>query len=147
MTTTTTGERLLKMDTRGRVRTPAKRRKALLKEFAGSGLSARKFAALVGVRYSTFAHWVQRFREEGGEIAPVQSVAPVLQAEAPVLQAEVPVRWMEAMVEDRGAPVALEASVLCVRLPGGAQLEIAAAGQVKLAVQLLRALAEGPRPC
>ena len=140
MTATTTGERLLKMDTRGRVRTPAKRRKALLKEFAGSGLSARKFAALVGVRYSTFAHWVQRFREEGGEIAPVQSVAPVLQA-------EVPVRWMEAMVEDRGAPVALEASVLCVRLPGGAQVEIAAAGQVKLAVRLLRALAEGPRSC
>ena len=71
MTATTTGERLLKTDTRGRVRTPAKRRKALLKEFAGSGLSARKFAALVGVRYLTFAHWVQRFREEGGEIAPV----------------------------------------------------------------------------
>ena len=136
-TTTTTGERLLRMDSRGRVRTPAKRRKALLKEFAGSGLSARKFAALVGVRYSTFAHWVQRFREEGGEIAPVPPVPP----------AEVPVRWMEAIVADRGAPVALEASVLCVRLPGGAQLEIAAVGQVKLAAQLLRALAEGPRPC
>ena len=110
-TTTTTGERLLRMDSRGRVRTPAKRRKALLKEFAGSGLSARKFAALVGVRYSTFAHWVQRFREEGGEIAPVASVPPVPQA-------EVPVRWMEAIVEDRGAPVALEASVLCRRHRG-----------------------------
>jgi hypothetical protein len=36
---------------------------------------------------------------------------------------------------------------LCVRLPGSAQMEIAAGGtQVKLAVQLLRALAEGPRP-
>lgn len=140
MTATTTGERLLKTDTRGRVRTPAKRRKALLKEFAGSELSARKFAAMVGVRYSTFAHWVQRFREEGGEIAPVQPVALVSPAEAPV-------RWMEAIVEDRGGPGAPEASVLCVRLPGGAQMEIAAVGQVKLAVQLLRALAEGPRPC
>jgi hypothetical protein len=140
MTATTTGERVLKMDTRGRVRTPAKRRKALLKEFAGSGLSARKFAALVGVRYSTFAHWVQRFREEGGEIAPVQSVAPVSPA-------EVPVRWMEAIVAGGTAMTAPEAPVLCVRLPGGAQMEIAAAGQVKLAVHLLRALAEGPRPC
>lgn len=139
-TTTTTGERLLRMDSRGRVRTPAKRRKALLKEFAGSGLSARKFAALVGVRYSTFAHWVQRFREEGGEITPVASVVPAAEA-------GVPVRWMEAIVADCGAPVALEASALSVRLPGGAQMEIAAAGQVKLAVQLLRALAEGPRPC
>ena len=140
MTATMTGEGLLKTDTRGRVRTPAERRRALLKEFAGSGLSARKFAALVGVRYSTFAHWVQRFREEGGEIAPVGSVPPASPA-------EVPVRWMEAIVEDRGAPVALEAAVLCVRLPGGAQVEIAAPGQVKLAVQLLRALAEEPRPC
>ncbi len=140
MTTTMIAEQLLKMDSRGRVRTPAKRRKALLEEFAGSGLSARKFAALVGVRYSTFAHWVQRFREEGGEFAPVRAVPP-----AP--PAEVPVRWMEAMVEGGGATVALEAAVLCVRLPGGAQVEIAEAGQVKLAVQLLRALAEGPRPC
>ena len=140
MTATTTGEGLLKTDTRGRVRTPAKRRKALLKEFAGSGLSARKFAALVGVRYSTFAHWVQRSREEGGEIAPVLPVAPVSQA-------EVPVRWMEAIVAGGAAMTTPEPRGLCVRLPGGAQMEIAAAGQVKLAVQLLRALAEGPRPC
>ena len=140
MSTTTTGERLLKVDSRGRVRTPAKRRKALLKEFAGSGLSARKFAALVGVRYSTFAHWVQRFRAEGGEIAPVQSAAPVSPA-------EVPVRWMEAIVAGGTAMAAPEPRGLCVRLPGGAQMEIAAVGQVKLAVQLLRALAEGPRPC
>jgi len=134
-----TGERLLKMDTRGRVRTPAKRRRALLKEFAGSGLSARKFAALVGVRYSTFAHWVQRFREEGGEVAPALSVPPASNA-------EVPVRWMEAVVEERAATVATEPRGLCVRLPGGAQMEIAA-GQMKLAAQLLRALAEGPRSC
>jgi hypothetical protein len=133
-----TGERLLKTDTRGRVRTPAKRRRALLKEFAGSGLSARKFAALVGVRYSTFAHWVQRFREEGGEIAPVQAVPPNSPAERPV-------RWMEAIVA--GGAALPEPRGLCVRLPGGAQMEIAAVEQVKLAVQLLRALAEGPRPC
>ncbi|MGB8170669.1 MAG: helix-turn-helix domain-containing protein [Chthoniobacteraceae bacterium] len=140
MTSTTTGERLLKTDTRGRVRTPAKRRKALLKEFAGSGLSARKFAALVGVRYSTFAHWVQRFREEGGEIAPVASMPPAQPA-------EVPMRWMEAIVAGGTAMTAPEPRGLCVRLPGGAQMEIAVPGQVKLAAQLLRALAEGPRPC
>lgn len=140
MTVTMTGERLLKTDTRGRVRTPAKRRRALLKEFAGSGLSARKFAALVGVRYSTFAHWVQRFREEGGEIAPVHAVPPASPA-------EMPVRWMEAIVAGAAAMPASEPRGLCVRLPGGAQMEIAAPGQVKLAVQLLRALAEEPRPC
>ncbi len=135
-----TGERLLKTDTLGRVRTPAKRRKALLEEFAGSGLSARKFAALVGVRYSTFAHWVQRFRQAGGEVAPVRAALPAVEA-------EVPVRWMEAIVESDGAAAVPEPPALWVRLPGGAQMEIAAPGQVKLAVQLLRALAEGPRPC
>jgi transposase-like protein len=140
MTATTTGERLLKIDTRGRVRTPAKRRRALLEEYARSGLSARKFAALVGVRYSTFAHWVQRLRQEGGEVAPARSV-PL----AP--KPEVPVRWMEAIVEGSAAINAPEPRGLCVRLPGGAQMEITVPGQVKLAVQLLRALADGPRPC
>ena len=54
--------------------------------------------------------------------------------------------WMGAIVEGAVMP-APEPRGLCVRLPGGAQMEIAAPGQVKLAVQLLRALAEGPRPC
>jgi hypothetical protein len=112
----------------------------LLKEFAGSGLSARKFAAMVGVRCSTFAHWVQRFRQEGGEVASALAVPPVSKA-------EVPVRWMEAIVESGAAMTATEPRGLCVRLPGGAQLEIGAPGQVQLAAHLLRALAEGPRPC
>jgi hypothetical protein len=140
MTVTTTGERLLRTDCRGRVRTPAKRRKALLAEFAGSGLSARKFAALVGVRYSTFAHWVQLFRKAGGEVAPLRAVSPLAEA-------VVPVRWMEAIVEDHGAPAAAPPRGLCLRLPGGAQMEIVAADQVKLAAQLLRTLADDQRAC
>ena len=139
MTATTTGERLLKIDTRGRVRTPAKRRKALLEEFAHSGLSARKFAAMVGVRYSTFARWVQQFRQDGGEVAP----AP---AGPPVRKPEVPVRWMEAIVKG-AAMSAPEPLGLCVHLPGGARMELAVPEQVKLTVQLLRALAEGARSC
>ena len=131
---------MLKMDTRGRVRTPAKRRKALLAEFVGSGLSARKFAALVGVRYSTFAHWVQLFRKAGGEVAPVRPVSPSAEAGAPV-------RWMEVIVEDHGTPVAASPRGLCLLLPGGAQMEIVAANQVKLAAQLLRTLADDQRAC
>ena len=46
---------LLKQDVRGRVRTPRKRREALLDEFERSGLSGPKFAALVGVKYQTLA--------------------------------------------------------------------------------------------
>lgn len=53
---------VLKTDSRGRVRTPPERRAALLAEFARSGLSATRFAALVGVRHQTFATWVQEHR-------------------------------------------------------------------------------------
>jgi DNA-binding transcriptional regulator YiaG len=55
-------EQLLKTDARGRVRTPAARRESLLDEFEGSGLSGKKFAALVGVNYQTFACWAQKRR-------------------------------------------------------------------------------------
>lgn len=60
----------------------------------------------------------------------------------PAVKAEVAVRWMEAVVEDRAAVVGPEPRGLSVRVPAGAQLEIAAPGQVKLAVQLLQALAD-----
>jgi len=47
---------ILKSDTRGRVLTPAHRRETLLDEFERSGLSGVKFAALSGIKYSTFAN-------------------------------------------------------------------------------------------
>ena len=51
---------LLKVDTRGRVRTSLERRQAILEEFDQSGVSAAQFAKLAGIRYSTFAAWVNR---------------------------------------------------------------------------------------
>jgi len=48
---------ILKTDTRGRVCTPRQKREELLAEFERSGLSGAKFAALAGVRYTTFAGW------------------------------------------------------------------------------------------
>jgi hypothetical protein len=58
MTNTTLPEELLKSDVLGRVRTPVDRREALLDEFERSGLTGQKFAALVGVKYQTFASWI-----------------------------------------------------------------------------------------
>jgi hypothetical protein len=49
MTSTKEGPKLLKTDTRGRVRTPRARQESLLDEFARSGLSGAKFAALAGL--------------------------------------------------------------------------------------------------
>ena len=117
-------DQLLKVDVAGRVWTPRERREALLDEFERGGTPAAEFARLVGIKYPTFASWVQqrrRARAAGG--AGPQAVAPV--------------RWMEALV-GAGAPPAL-----CVQLPGGARMEIGDAAAVALAAQLLRALADG----
>jgi len=48
MTKTTLPDEILKSDALGRVRTPRARREALVEEFEKSGVSAKKFAALVG---------------------------------------------------------------------------------------------------
>lgn len=48
---------ILKTDSKGRVRTPAADREALLDMFEQGGMSGAAFARLHGIRYSTFAHW------------------------------------------------------------------------------------------
>ena len=115
-------DQLLKVDMAGRVWTPRARREALLDEFERGGTPAAEFARLVGIKYPTFASWVQQRRRAraAGGVGP--AVAPVL--------------WMEALV-GAGVPAAL-----CVQLPGGARMEIGDAGAVALAAQLLRALAD-----
>ena len=62
MAFTNGGTRLLRADTKGRVRTPAAKRDEILDEFEGSGLSGVRFAALAGIKYSTLASWLQRGR-------------------------------------------------------------------------------------
>ena len=51
---------LLKEDLAGRVRVPAAKRLQILEEFDRSGMSGLAFAALVGVKYQTFASWRRR---------------------------------------------------------------------------------------
>jgi transposase len=43
--------------------TPGEQREAVLDEFERSGLPASKFAAHIGVKYPTFASWVQKHRK------------------------------------------------------------------------------------
>lgn len=80
-------------------------------------MSAAQFAQRTGLKYSTFAAWVQRYR---------RTKRPTLKS---------PVRLLEAVV----APAPLSPGLL-VQLPGGAHLEIREAGQIPLAAALLRAL-------
>ena len=119
---------LLKSDTLGRVRTPAERRERLLDEFEHSGLSGQKFAELTGLKYQTFATWVQQRRRRAGR------------ARAPAKVPKDPgatVRWLEAVV---GQTVESgTGSSLLVQLPGGVRREIHNTSQAMLGAALLRA--------
>ena len=136
MTPTTLPDEILKTDVLGRVRTPKARREALLAEFARSGVSGKKFAALVGVNYQTFASWVQQGRRQRAEYPASAKGAEGL-------------RLVEAVVEaeNDGAGAGAGREVLRVELPGGARVEIGAGRQVALAAALLRALAGEGAPC
>lgn len=119
-------EMVLKTDGRGRVQTPAARREQLLDEFERSGLSGKKFAALVGIKYPTLATWASKRRRERG-VPPA-----VRRSKGP--------HWVEAVVESSNG----ETKPLVLELPGGARMEIEDIQQAALAGALLRTLA---KPC
>lgn len=143
MTQLIEGQEILKTDSRGRVRTPMQQREALLDEFDRSGVSAKKFALLVGIKHQTFAAWVTRRRKlrgkAGGQRAPVQVPASAV----PKLE------WVEAVVEKDAVSPGQKGGALSVHLPGGARLEIGNERQVVLAAQLLKVLlvSQRPSPC
>ena len=122
---------LLKTDVLGRVKTPAARREQLLDEFERSGTSGQTFAELVGVKYQTFATWVQQRKRRRAATTKRKTPAKV--------------RWLEAVVgqavDQRAGPS------LPVHLPGGIRLEISSARQIPLAAALLRALGKSAAPC
>jgi hypothetical protein len=109
------------LDTKGRVRTSREQRRVILTGFERSGLSAAEFARRTGLKYSTFALWVQRYR---------RTKRPARKA---------PVRLLEAVLT-----TATPATMLTVLLPGGARLEVHEAGQIPLTAALVHAL---EKPC
>ena len=111
-------EQVLKVDEAGRVWTPRELREAVLDEFERSGMPATQFAARLGVKYSTFASWVQQRRKSRGGAKSLQ--------------------WVEATVAT-SAPT--RSKSLTVQLPGGARIEVGDAAQAKVAAVLLRELA------
>jgi hypothetical protein len=133
---------IFKTDTVGRVRVPHARREALLDEFERSGASGAQFAAYVGVKYSTFAAWVHKRRQQKAALA--QGGEP---SDKPTKSAAEPLRWWETVVEGQ-LKAANDAEGLQVRLPGGAQLHIASDSQAALAAVLLERLGRlGAKPC
>lgn len=71
--TTSLNERkseLLKVDARGRVQVSEERREALLDEFDRSGMSGAGFAKHYGIKYTTFAYWIQARRRKQSPSPP-----------------------------------------------------------------------------
>lgn len=60
---------------------PPQRREVLLLEFERSGLPASKFAQLAGVRYQTFATWVQNHKKRRATTGAAASAEPLRFAE------------------------------------------------------------------
>ena len=109
------------LDTKGRVRVTKEQRRVILAEFARSGLSAAGFARQTGLKYSTFALWVQRYRrtKRSGRKPPL--------------------RLLEAVV-----PSAPASPALLLHLSGGARVELREVSQMPLVAVLVRAL---EKPC
>lgn len=114
------------MDSKGRVRTSKEQRCDILAGFERSGVSAAEFAKQGGIKYSTFAGWLQRHRR----------AKPKGQTRT--------MRLLEAVVEQAQLPVAQNGAALVLQLPGGAQAELTDPKQIPLASALIRALAQ---PC
>ncbi len=124
-TTQAVGE-IIKTDVRGRMRVSTERRQNLLAEYEQSGLSAKKFAQLAGLKYQTFATWLQKRRRQGSSPSPSADS----------------VRWLQAVVEKAKTSDLTGPAALIVALPGGARMEIGDAQQAALAALLLRSLAQ-----
>lgn len=111
------------LDTQGRVRMSKEQRRVILEEFERSGEPAAGFAKRTGLKYSTLAGWLARYRRP----RPVRRVPPL--------------RLLEAVVDPVQGAVA---GALVVQLPGGVRVEVADEKQAALAALVVRALT---KPC
>ena len=131
MTSMTLPDEVLKTDVLGRVRIKKARRDALLDEFERGGTSAQAFAKLVGLKYQTFASWVQKRRRTRQQYPAATRAL----ASTPAISGAL--RLVEAIAEPA---VAQMSEGLIVHLPSGTRIEVRDARQAALAAELLKAL-------
>lgn len=87
-------------------------RERILDEYERSGLSGPKFAALCGVKYQTFANWLQRRKRRRNHPPKGQ----------PAVKTAPKIRWLEAQLPPTAPAVA---AGLRLQLSGGVCAEIA----------------------
>ena len=117
---------LIKTDRMGRIRVSSEHREKLLDTFESSGMSGQKFADHCGVKYPTFASWVQKRRRERNEY-PSDHAAP-------------PESLLQSLAEVELAPGKVTSEGLSIEFPGGARLVLNHPGQVSLAAALINNL-------
>ena len=110
------------------------RRERLLDEFEKSQLSAPQFAQLTGLKYSTFAAWINKRRGRHASLTPV----------LPGSAKDSTVKWLETVIDGPQGSLPASNSALKVRLPSGAALELTHASQMELAAALLHAWEKKP---
>ena len=120
---------LVTTDAKGRLRVSREQRKAVLAKFEQSGMSGAKFAAMAGIKYSTFAGWLQRYRRAKPKAAHRR------------------LRLLEAVVEPGHSQERTSEHVLSVHLPGQVRIEMSSLAQVPLVTELVRALQSGQAGC
>lgn len=123
---------LIKTDVLGRMQRTREQREQILEEYARSGVSGPKFAALCGVKYQTFANWLQVRKRQRNEYPRRKPQRKTLR----------PVQWLEASVQAAGGAATLAGMLL--HLPGGVRAEITTSQHIPLAAALVRAL---EKPC
>jgi hypothetical protein len=136
MTSMNDEAKILKTDTRGRVRVPAERREELLNEFERSGISAMRFAKMAGVNYATFANWRQKRRK-----AKAQDQES---AQEGLAGASRPVRLFEAFMEPARSAAASSGG-LAIELSSGARIVVESPAQLRMAAELIGMLGQSAR--
>ncbi len=113
---------LIKTDVLGRMHRTPEQREKILDQYERSGLSGAKFAALCGVKYQTFANWLQD-RKRQRKADPKRR---------PQRQAADRVQWLEASVQPASAA---KVSGLVLELPGGVHAQISHPHHITLAAE------------
>ena len=121
---------LIKTDVLGRVHRTRQQRERIVDEYERSGFSGPKFAAFCGVRYQTFATWLQRRKR-------ARNAYPKRRPRRKVGR----VQWLEASVQPA---LPSTATGLLLQLPGGVRAQISNQQHIPLAAALVRAL---EKPC
>lgn len=116
---------LIKTDRLGRMTVSRAHRDSLLDAFAESSMSGQAFAQSHGIKYTTFANWIQKRRRTEVASAAASPEVPRL-----------------SLAEITLAPQAQKTSEtpLALTLPNGIRIDLADPGQLPLLAELLKTL-------